>query len=62
VIISHKEDGLQYQLFKGQSMITSYIEEGLHYQLYKRQPMITNIERRRASLSTLYLAVRDTII
>jgi hypothetical protein len=43
-------------------MITSYIEEGLHYQLYKRQSMITNIERRRASLSTLYLAVRDNII
>jgi hypothetical protein len=62
MISSYIEEGLHYQRSKEQSMITSYIEEGLHYQLYKRQSMITNIERRRASLSTLYLAVRDNII
>jgi hypothetical protein len=61
MITSHREEGLHYQLSKGQSMITSYIEEGLHYQLFKRQSMKTKIYRRRGSISTLYLAVRDNI-
>jgi hypothetical protein len=37
-----KEDGLHYQLLKGQSSITSDREEGCHYQLFKGQSVVTS--------------------
>ena len=42
MIASYIEEGLHYQLFKRQSIITSYREEGLNYQLVMGQSMINN--------------------
>jgi hypothetical protein len=37
-----REEGLNYQSFMGQLVITSYKEDELHYQLFKGQSLMTS--------------------